>query len=143
MRGCSSSFALLTVLAPSSNIQEKKVRAHRYPQHDGRALLPALNLRATLSPTVVVALSGPGLFPRSWPNFDQVLRSATVWSTTSFFKVRLILRVIWVGMLDEIRCLPVRSCYTYLDLFTFIIHGVLYCRPNSVFIDIILSLGLL
>lgn len=60
----------------------------------GRTLFPALNLSTTFSPTVVVARSGPSLFPLSLPNFAHFLRSATVCSTTDFWSVRLILRVI-------------------------------------------------
>ena len=58
-------------------------------------LLPALSFSETFSPTVVVARSGPGLFPFSCPNFAHVFRSATEWSTTAFCNTRLIFRVIY------------------------------------------------
>lgn len=41
-------------------------------------LLPATSFNATFSPTVVVALSGPGFLPFSAPNLGQLLRSATL-----------------------------------------------------------------
>lgn len=54
-----------------------------------------LNFNVTFSPTVVVALSGPGLLPFSAPNLDHFCLSATAWSTMDFCNVRLILRMTW------------------------------------------------
>ena len=60
-----------------------------------RTVFPGANVNDTTSATVVVEGSGPGLFPRSWPNFAHFLRSATWWSTTDFWRVRFVRRVIY------------------------------------------------
>ena len=60
-----------------------------------RTLFPGESFRKTVSPTVVVALSGPGLLPFSSPNLAHVFLSATACSTSDFWRVRLIFLVIW------------------------------------------------
>ncbi len=68
---------------------------NRYrPCKSHRTLFPGVSFRKTVSPTVVVALSGPGLLPFSSPNLAHVFRSATACSTNDFCRVRLILLVI-------------------------------------------------
>jgi hypothetical protein len=80
-------------ILPTAHARVNNIHKVQYGSY--LTLLPGVSFRKTVSPTVVVALSGPGLLPFSSPNFAHVFRSATACSTSDFCRVRLILLVIW------------------------------------------------
>lgn len=124
----------LLLLKLDNSILEYEDR-HPSGQH---TLFPALSFKTTFSPTVVVDRSGPGLFPRSWPNFDQFFLSATACWTIAFCIVRRILLVICIT-LPSGAFISFRH-RAHFDGFTLIIYRVFDCRDYPVLIYCLLWL---
>lgn len=103
-----------------------------------RTFGPACSFSDTFSPTVVVALSGPGLEPFSAPNFAQAFRSATLWFTNVRFSTRRILLVIYSKY--EMNWWYDNRIKAYLDLFTVFIRCYLDDCAYSISINSFYSL---
>lgn len=114
---------------------------------NAQTLFPALSLRVTASEIVVVEWSGPGFFPFSFPNFFQLLCSATACSTSAFCIVRFIRFVIymrfnkretwnawvnfWWSIMYAWMCILIR----YLHFFAIFVYAVLYDGDDTILID--------
>lgn len=85
---------------------------------------------------MVVARSGPGGLPLSFPNLAHVFLAATVGSTLVLVNVLLIFRVIW----KEGRRLRAHDddddgARTHFDSFAFFVCGVLHDGDDTILID--------